>query len=418
MKHYGGAFLLALGLAGALTLGAAAADYEAAAQELAQIGIFRGSAQGFELDRAPTRTEAAVMLVRLLGGEKEAAAQFAAGAIPQPFGDVPPWAEPYVAWLSAKGLVQGMAAADGTLRFGGEELCTAQMYVTFLLRALDYRDSGAVTDFRFDGALELAQELGIYDAAQLQGSFLRDDLAALTLQALTVDPRQDTDSLLERLLARGAISHTAAGELRETVRRYRAWRDDTARQAEQTDWDMTLTLTTRLGESESETDMHLCTQRQEDGSMGGASTTRLATSLGFEATLSHWWKDGWQYTQAGTQRTKTRGSSAAAVQDWSVEPLYLCKSIECVSDHSGTQYTVELLPIAARVTASLGVAAVTVSSPITLEAQFGQDGVIQSSQLRFTQTVSGGAAAVELSCAYASGSVSIDWPDFTEFTLE
>ena len=56
--------LLLSALAAALLCGAASAsDYDSAAQELSSIGIFRGTASGsFDLDRAPTRSEAAIML--------------------------------------------------------------------------------------------------------------------------------------------------------------------------------------------------------------------------------------------------------------------------------------------------------------------------------------------------------------------
>ena len=59
-------------LAGMLTVSALAADFTASAEHLSELGLFRGSEQGYELDRAPTRGEAAAMLVRLLGAEDEA----------------------------------------------------------------------------------------------------------------------------------------------------------------------------------------------------------------------------------------------------------------------------------------------------------------------------------------------------------
>lgn len=46
---------------------ASASSYDSVAEELSAIGVFRGTAGGFELDRAPTRSEAAIMLMRLYG---------------------------------------------------------------------------------------------------------------------------------------------------------------------------------------------------------------------------------------------------------------------------------------------------------------------------------------------------------------
>lgn len=57
---------------------ASASSYDSVAEELSAIGVFRGTAGGFELDRAPTRSEAAIMLVRLYGAEDEAKAAYEA----------------------------------------------------------------------------------------------------------------------------------------------------------------------------------------------------------------------------------------------------------------------------------------------------------------------------------------------------
>ena len=59
-------------LTAAMAVSASASDYDAVAEDLSAIGVFRGTSDGFELDRAPTRSEAAIMLVRLLGAEDEA----------------------------------------------------------------------------------------------------------------------------------------------------------------------------------------------------------------------------------------------------------------------------------------------------------------------------------------------------------
>lgn len=66
---------------------ASASSYDSVAsvaEELSAIGVFRGTAGGFELDRAPTRSEAAIMLVRLYGAEDEAKTAYEAGEISCP----------------------------------------------------------------------------------------------------------------------------------------------------------------------------------------------------------------------------------------------------------------------------------------------------------------------------------------------
>ena len=48
-----------------LAMSAGAASYDNCADRLSDLGLFQGTGDGYELDRAPTRAEAATMLVRL-----------------------------------------------------------------------------------------------------------------------------------------------------------------------------------------------------------------------------------------------------------------------------------------------------------------------------------------------------------------
>ena len=82
-------------LAGSLAVSAAATDYTACADSLQALGLFQGTEQGYDLDRAPTRAEAAVMLVRLLGEEADALAlEYTA-----PFTDLESWQQPNIHYL-------------------------------------------------------------------------------------------------------------------------------------------------------------------------------------------------------------------------------------------------------------------------------------------------------------------------------
>lgn len=84
MKRFLTSLVTVLLLTMALTVAASASDFDAAAKDLSAIGVFRGTEAGFELDRAPTRSEAAIMLVRLYGAEEQAAADYEAGTSPTP----------------------------------------------------------------------------------------------------------------------------------------------------------------------------------------------------------------------------------------------------------------------------------------------------------------------------------------------
>lgn len=102
-------------------------DTEAQAQMLCDLGLFRGTENGFELDKPMTRAEASAMLTRLLGAEQTALT----GEWTHPFTDVPSWADKYVGWLYENGLTKGTS----TTTYGAEENVTCKQYCTFLARA-------------------------------------------------------------------------------------------------------------------------------------------------------------------------------------------------------------------------------------------------------------------------------------------
>lgn len=286
-------FLLVLTLCAALCVTAVAADYEAAAQELSAIGMFRGTGTGFELDRKPTRAEAAIMLVRLYGAEEQAQADYAAGLIAHPFADVPGYAAPHVAWLYSNGLTKGMSANT----FGSAQDCTVQNYATFLLRALGWQDG---VDFAYADALTTAAQVGFYQAELFPGDFLRDDLAALTYQALAADTRAGDSWLLAQLIERGAVNADAAQPMTEKMELYRAlMQAGDPEDLDALDMDLTLDysiLYTANGgslESKASNETKL-TYRGEGADFQAAYLTTVTAD---DTTLSTdlWIKDGWQY---------------------------------------------------------------------------------------------------------------------------
>lgn len=216
MKRLFTLLLSAVALSALIGGSASASNYDSVAQELSAIGIFRGTASGgFDLDRAPTRSEAAIMLVRLYGAEEQAKTAYAAGTIRHPFTDVGGTAAPSVAWLYTNGIANGTSATT----FGAANPCTVQNYAVFLLRALGYQDK---TDFQYADALDFAQKCGFYNEVLFSGTFLRDDLAALTYQALAANTKGTETSLLESLIASGGIDASAAGAIRSKIGGYRA----------------------------------------------------------------------------------------------------------------------------------------------------------------------------------------------------
>ena len=240
MKRTFLALLLALSMLLGLCVIASATDFDAAAQDLQQIGMFRGTGSGFDLDREPTRAEAAVMLTRLYGAEETAAALYESGELSNPFTDVPAYAAPSVAWLYAQGLTKGMSETV----FGASRACSLKDYCVFLLRALGYQDG---VDFSYADALSFAAEKGFYDPAVYSGPFLRDDLAGITYDALCSDVKDGSAYLLKKLVDDGSIDKAAAQALLKKAEAYRAIArasdtfDGTAIDA---DYTLALTMTT------------------------------------------------------------------------------------------------------------------------------------------------------------------------------
>ena len=172
-------------------------DPQELAQMLSALGMFRGTDNGFELERILRRDEAAAMLVRFLGGEETALAQNTA----HPFSDVAAWASPYVGWLYANRLTNGISETQ----YGAAQPVTGWQYATFLTRALTggdaYEETGLLTQNELDN-----------DA---QGNPLsRGAAVLLSARALTKPCTKDggTDTLAQTLLAGGAFTQEQFAE--------------------------------------------------------------------------------------------------------------------------------------------------------------------------------------------------------------
>ena len=201
-----------------LTASVFAANYTNCADSLHEMGLFQGTQNGYDLDRTPTRAEAAVMLVRLLGKEAEAKTL----TYTAPFTDLKGWEKPYVQYLYNNGLANGTSRTT----FNPTGKCTAQMYAVFLLRALGYSDTA---DFSYANAIETAREQGIYDTGIINvQNFLRDDAAAASYTALSVSPKNSEGTLLDQLVSENAITEADAKSYQNLFSTYAQYREATA----------------------------------------------------------------------------------------------------------------------------------------------------------------------------------------------
>lgn len=187
-----------------------------AAQELYNYGLFKGvgtDSNGspiFELEKMPSRNQAVIMLVRLLGKESVAKS----GNWNIPFTDVTDSMKPYVGFAYANALTSGKTPTT----FGGTQNITENQYITFILRALGY-SSGS--DFKVSTAGDFASSIGLTGARQQNTNsvFTRSDVAVISRNALYCKLNTSDRTLLDQLRNEGAIKadHTAIQDSEPTV---------------------------------------------------------------------------------------------------------------------------------------------------------------------------------------------------------
>lgn len=175
--------------------------YYLQASKLSEVGVFVGTGNGFELNRAPNRLEALVVMIRLLGAEPEANAM---KNDPSVFTDVPAWGVGYANYAYANGLTKGL----GNGLFGYDRLIKSNEYMTFMLRSLGYSDS--IGDFTVDEANTFALENEIITSEQFTElkteGFLRNHMASLSYSTLTSTMKSPKITLNEYLVNIGKMS--------------------------------------------------------------------------------------------------------------------------------------------------------------------------------------------------------------------
>lgn len=302
MKRFLTILLTILALTAALCVSASASSFDEAAEELAAIGVFKGTGGSLALDQVPTRGQAAIMLVRLYGKEPEAQNTYKSGRITCPFTDVNETVAPYVAWLADEGIANGTSETT----FGAADPCTAKAYTIFMLRALGYEDG---SDFTTATAQDFAASLGIVDTSAISGTFLRDDLAALTYQALATDLKDGSTYLLDYLIKEDFVVYNDAYPILEKIENYRALNAASAGMEKglATDIDMAMAITT------SSPDSNLVEQTRILGKgkvkMLTTQNPQMSCELEMEVdgqkeSVKVWLKDGWLYTQEGETGVK------------------------------------------------------------------------------------------------------------------
>ena len=188
-------------------------DYNAMAAALKTMHLFQGSftgyGQGYDLEVAPTRMQALIMFIRVLGEEDEALAY--TGTCP--FKDVAAGSQSakYAGYAYSKGYTNGYSADT----FRPSQTVTASQFVEFILRALGY---SSVETSNLSQTLSKALDNGVITQGELaalqSGSFLRADLVYVSYYALDAVVAGGGSTLRETLLDKGIFT---AGEARQAA---------------------------------------------------------------------------------------------------------------------------------------------------------------------------------------------------------
>lgn len=183
-------------------------DYNAMAAALKQLNLFRGSTtgygQGFDLERAPSRLQAIIMFIRVLGEEEQALAW--SGSMP--FTDVAKGteAERYVGYAYEKGYTNGFTATQ----FRPADPVNAYQYTEFILRAMGYSSAanGNLAD-----TLSRARVAGVLTEGETealrQEKFLRAELVYISYYALQAVLPDGETTLAQSLMDSGVFTREA-----------------------------------------------------------------------------------------------------------------------------------------------------------------------------------------------------------------
>ena len=180
-------------------------DYNSMAAALKELNLFKGSftgyGQGFDLELVPTRLQALIMFIRVLGEEEEALAWTGT----TPFTDISKGsqAEQYVGYAYEKGYTNGYTATQ----FKPGNAVNAYQYTEFMLRAMGY---SSTENTNLADTLIRAEEAGLLtidEVARLQtDKFLRADLVYISYYALDTELADGNQTLAEMLMDKGVFT--------------------------------------------------------------------------------------------------------------------------------------------------------------------------------------------------------------------
>lgn len=197
-----------------------AVDYNAMASALKALHLFKGSytgyGEGFDLEVAPTRLQALIMFIRVLGEEEQALAWTGT----TPFTDIAKGTdtEKYVGYAYSMGYTNGYSATQ----FKPSAAVNASQYTEFVLRAMGY-SSAANTNL--SDTLARAQAAGVLTSGEVSmlqtDRFLRAELVYISYYALDAALPGESRTLGDLLQEKGVFT---SAERRAAAALVTGWR--------------------------------------------------------------------------------------------------------------------------------------------------------------------------------------------------
>jgi hypothetical protein len=205
------AIILALALVfSSFTVAFAEEVLPADAAAVTGLGMLVGAGNGVTLDYlkvAPTRIQAAIMVLRLKGLEDDAKAFTGVDNFAD--ANTAAWATPIMAYLKANPTL-GFAGTGGA-NFEPNTVIDAKSYYKVMLETLGYKQNttSVIGDFTFEGVFEFAATKGLSKIASVT-SFTVNDLATATIEALKANVKGSEKTLAASLVDAKVITEAAA----------------------------------------------------------------------------------------------------------------------------------------------------------------------------------------------------------------
>ena len=182
-----------------------AVDYNAMAAALKGLHLFKGTftgyGEGFDLEAAPTRLQALIMFIRVLGEEEQALDWTGT----TPFTDIAKGTETekYVGYAYSRGYTNGYSATQ----FKPAGAVNAYQYTEFVLRAMGY---SSASNTNLADTLIRAQGAGVLTSGEVEmlqkSTFLRAELVYISYYALDTMLSDGSCTLGERLMEKGVFT--------------------------------------------------------------------------------------------------------------------------------------------------------------------------------------------------------------------